>query len=44
MKNIFVTLAGLLLCGSAFAQTLRVEAPNLVAVGENFNVTFVLEG
>lgn len=26
------------------AQTLRVEAPNLVAAGENFNVTFVLEG
>lgn len=35
-----------LLCFSflTFAQSLRVEAPNLVATGENFNVSFVIEG
>lgn len=33
-----------LLCNAAFAQSLTVDAPNLVAAGENFNVTFIIEG
>ena len=34
----------MLICSAAAAQTLKVDAPNLVATGENFNVTFVWEG
>lgn len=45
MKKLFVLLA-VLVASSAFAgaQTLSVEAPNLVAVGEQFNVSFVYDG
>ena len=43
-KLIIITLAALLAI-QAFAQsTIRVEAPNLVASDEQFNVTFVVEG
>ena len=40
-----MAFAALLLVFPAAAQpTLRVEAPNLVAVDEQFNVTFIIEG
>lgn len=42
-KSIAIAALALLSC-LGFAQTIKVQAPNLVAVGENFNVTFVVEG
>ena len=45
MKKIFLTVLAVLTAAVAFAQTgIRVEAPNVVAADEQFNVTFVIEG
>ena len=46
MKRYFQTLLLLLVAaGPAFAQNaIRVEAPNVVALNEQFNVTFIIEG
>ena len=45
MKRKMIICAALaLLCKLAYAQNLTVDAPNLVATGENFNVTFIVEG
>lgn len=44
MKKIATILAALLLGVSAFGQGISVEAPNMVAVDEQFNVTFSIEG
>ena len=44
MKRIAIILAALLLGVSAFGQGISVEAPNLVAADEQFNVTFSVEG
>ena len=45
MKKVFLAAVVILwgICASA-QTTLRVEAPNVVAADEQFNVTFVLEG
>jgi hypothetical protein len=40
MKKIFLTVLAVLTAAVAFAQTgIRVEAPNVVAADEQFNVT-----
>lgn len=45
MKKIILLIVFLAACTAyAGAQTLSVEAPNLVAVGEQFNVSFVYDG
>lgn len=45
MKRIAIILISLAISALASAQsTIRVQAPNLVAVGEQFNVMFVIEG
>lgn len=45
MKKIFFIIGFLAASvGQAVAQSLTVEAPNLVAVGEQFNVSFVYDG
>ena len=45
MKKIFITTLILLTAAVAFAQTsISVEAPNVVAADEQFNVTFIIEG
>ena len=45
MKKIFLTLLSALTVFVAFAQTsIKVEAPNVVATDEQFNVTFIIEG
>ena len=45
MKKIFLTVLAALTAFVAFAQTsIKVEAPNVVAVDEQFNVTFIIEG
>ena len=45
MKRIFLTTVILLAAAVAFAQTsIKVEAPNVVAADEQFNVTFIIEG
>lgn len=45
MKRIFLTVLSLVAAALAFAQTgIRVEAPNVVAADEQFNVTFIIEG
>ncbi|MBQ7518005.1 MAG: BatD family protein [Bacteroidales bacterium] len=45
MKKIFFIIGFLAaFVGQAAAQSLTVEAPNLVAVGEQFNVSFVYDG
>ena len=45
MKKTAALTALLLVCVALFAQgTIKVEAPNLVAVDEQFNVTFIVEG
>ena len=45
MKKIFLTLSVLMLAAVAFAQTsIQVEATNVVASDEQFNVTFIIEG
>ncbi|MBO8444153.1 MAG: BatD family protein [Bacteroidetes bacterium] len=45
MKKVFLAAVAIVWGISALAQTtLRVEAPNVVAADEQFNVTFVLEG
>lgn len=46
MKRIFsIALLLLAVAGQTFAQnSIRVEAPNVVAVNEQFNVTFIIEG
>ncbi len=45
MKKIFLTVLSLVAATVAFAQTdIKVEAPNVVAADEQFNVTFIIEG
>ena len=45
MKKIFITTLILLTAAVAYAQTsISVEAPNVVAADEQFNVTFIIEG
>ena len=45
MKKIFLTALLILAAAVAFAQTgIRVEAPNVVAADEQFNVTFIIDG
>ena len=45
MKKIFLTVLTVLAAFAAYAQTsISVEAPNVVAADEQFNVTFVIEG
>lgn len=45
MKKILLTVLSVLAAAVAFAQTgIRVEAPNVVAADEQFNVTFIIEG
>ena len=45
MKKLLISLVAATLSLAALAQTeIRVEAPNMVAVDEQFNLTFVIEG
>ena len=45
MKKLFLMALALFAAVVAFAQTgIRVEAPNVVAADEQFNVTFIIEG
>ena len=45
MKKIFLTVLSVFAAFAAFAQTsIKVEAPNVVAADEQFNVTFIIEG
>ncbi|MBR5499262.1 MAG: BatD family protein [Bacteroidales bacterium] len=45
MKKIFLTVLSVLAAFVAFAQSsIKVEVPNVVAVDEQFNVTFIIEG
>ena len=45
MKKLFLMALALYAAVVAFAQTgIRVEAPNVVAADEQFNVTFIIEG
>ena len=45
MKRLLATLAAALCALSAFAQaSIKVQAPNLVGLNEQFNVTFIISG
>lgn len=45
MKKIYLTILSLFAAAAAFAQTeIAVEAPDVVAADEQFNVTFIIEG
>ena len=45
MKRLLAILAAALCTLSAFAQaTIKVQAPNLVGLNEQFNVTFIISG
>lgn len=45
MRKLLLTIVSLSIAMAAFAQTgIRVEAPNVVAADEQFNVTFIIEG
>ena len=45
MKKLFLTLLSALAVFVSYAQTsIKVEAPNVVAADEQFNVTFMIEG
>lgn len=45
MKKIYLTILSLFAASAAFAQTeIAVEAPDVVAADEQFNVTFIIEG
>ena len=45
MKRLFITvLAGLMALAAAAQDVIKVEAPNVVAADEQFNVTFIIEG
>lgn len=45
MKRLFITvLAGLMALTAAAQDVIKVEAPNVVAADEQFNVTFIIEG
>ncbi len=45
MKKVFMSAVLMLAAVCSFAQTdIRVEAPNVVAIDEQFNVTFIIEG
>lgn len=44
MKRILIIIVTLVCALRLSAQNLTVEAPNLVEVGENFNLTFVYDG
>ncbi|MGN1212270.1 MAG: BatD family protein [Candidatus Cryptobacteroides sp.] len=44
MRKLLTTVAAVMIAIAAGAQTMRVEAPNVVAADEQFNVTFIIEG
>lgn len=45
MRKLLLTIVSVSIAVAAFAQTrIRVEAPNVVAADEQFNVTFIIEG
>ena len=45
MKRLFITVVTCLMALAAAAQdVIKVEAPNVVAADEQFNVTFIIEG
>ena len=45
MRKLFLTVLSVLTAFVAFAQSsIKVEAPNVVATDEQFNVTFIIEG
>ena len=45
MKRLFITvIAGLVALIASAQDVIRVEAPNVVAADEQFNVTFIIEG
>ena len=45
MKRLFITVITALMALAAAAQdVIKVEAPNVVAADEQFNVTFIIEG
>ena len=44
MRKLLITALTVLAAITAGAQTMRVEAPNVVAADEQFNVTFIIEG
>ena len=44
MKRLISILGLLALTVSVFAQSIKVQAPNVVAADEQFNITFVIEG
>ena len=45
MKRLFITvLTGLMAVVAAAQDVIKVEAPNVVAADEQFNVTFIIEG
>ena len=45
MKRLFITvIAGLAALIASAQDVIRVEAPNVVAADEQFNVTFIIEG
>lgn len=45
MRKLLLTALFILTASAAFAQTdIKVEAPNVVAADEQFNVTFIIEG
>ncbi|MBQ9661425.1 MAG: BatD family protein [Bacteroidales bacterium] len=45
MKRLIIFLAALCFALAAFAQTsIKVQAPNLVGVNEQFNITFIISG
>ena len=45
MKRLFITVVtGLLALAAAAQDVIKVEAPNVVAADEQFNVTFIIEG
>lgn len=45
MKRLFISvLMGLVGLAAAAQDVIKVEAPNVVAADEQFNVTFIIEG
>ena len=44
MKKLFMIIAALAVSVLSMAQEVNVQAPNLVGVGEQFTVTFVISG
>ena len=45
MRKLFLTVSACLYAALMAAQTdIKVEAPNVVAADEQFNITFIIEG